>query len=119
MKAEKQGLTVTEVSTECKYEDLERTSTQNPLRHATSIFLSIFRLVVEERPLLLLGGPGLIFLLSGTAFGVWMLKLFVEEQHIVTNIALAAMGFVLLGMFTLFTSITLYAVSRQGQKNRN
>jgi len=119
MKAKKQGLTVTEVSTECKYEDLERTSTQNPLRHATSIFMSIFRLIVEERPLLLLGGPGLIFLFSGIAFGIWMLKLFVEEQRIVTNIALASFGFIIIGMFTLFTAITLYAISRQAQKNGN
>ena len=119
MKAEKQGLTVTEVSTECKYEDLERTSTQNGLGHGASVLMSIVRLVVEERPLQLLGVPGLIFLLSGTAFGAWMLKLFVEEQQIVTNIALAAVAFVLLGMFTLFTSITLYAISRQSQKNGN
>ena len=119
MKANKQGLTVTEVSTECKYEDLDRTSTQNPIGHGASVFMSIFRLMVEERPLLLLGGPGLIFIFSGTAFGVWMLKLFVEEQQIVTNIALAAIGFILIGMFTLFTSITLYAISRQSQKNGN
>ena len=77
MKAEKQGLTVTEVSTECKYEDLERTSTQNSLGHGASVLMSIVRLVVEERPLQLLGVPGLIFLLAGTAFGAWMLKLFV------------------------------------------
>jgi len=119
MKAEKQGLTVTEVSTECKYENLERTSTQNSLGHGASVLMSIIRLVVEERPLLLLGGPGLIFLLSGTAFGAWMIKLFVEKQQIVTNVALAAVAFVLLGMFTLFTSITLYAISRQSQKNGN
>ena len=117
MKAKKQGLTVTEVSTKCKYENLERTSTQNPFSHATSVLLSILRLVIEERPLLLLGGPGLIFLFSGAAFGAWMLKLFLEEQQIITNVALAAIAFVLIGMFTLFTSITLYAISRQAQKN--
>ena len=119
MKAEKQGLTVTEVSTECKYKDLQRTSTQNSVGHGASVLMSIVRLVVEERPLLLLGVPGLIFLLSGTAFGAWMLKLFVEEQYVETNIALAAIAFVLIGMFTLFTSITLYAISRQSQKNGN
>ena len=119
IKAKKQGLTVTEVSTECKYEDLDKTSSQNPLSHAASVLMSIFRLVVEERPLQLLGGPGLIFLFSGIAFGVWMLKLFVEEQRIITNIALAATAFVIIGMFTLFTAITLYAISRQTQRMNN
>ena len=119
MNAEKHGLTVMEVSADCKYDDLERTSTQNPFWHAASLLMSIIRLVIEERPLLLLGGPGLLFLFAGTGFGVWMLQIFVEEQHIVTNLALAAMGFVLIGMFMLFTGITLYAISRQAQKNSN
>jgi len=117
MKAKNQGLKVVEVSAECKYEELERTSTQNPLEHGTSVLMSIIRLVVEEKPLMLLGLPGMIFLLAGMSFGIWMLKIFAEEQQIVTNIALAAMGFVLIGMFTIFTAITLYAVSRQAQKN--
>ncbi len=119
MKAEKQGLTVTEVSTECKYKDLERTSTQNSLGHGASVLMSIVRLVVEERPLLLLGGPGLIFLFAGMGFGVWMLQNYAVTHQITTNIALATIAFVLIGMFTLFTAITLYAISRQSQKNGN
>ena len=119
MKAEKQGLTVIEVSTDCKYDDLERTSTQNPLSHAVSILMSIVRLVVEERPLLLLGGPGLIFLFAGIFFAIWMLQNYAVSHQITTNIALASIGFVLIGMFTIFTAITLYAISRQAQKNGN
>ena len=107
------GLKVVEVSAECKYEELGRTSTQNPLEHGTSVLMSIIRLVVEEKPLMLLGLPGMIFLLAGMSFGIWMLKIFAEEQQIVTNIALASMAFILIGMFTLFTAITLYAISRQ------
>ena len=113
------GLKVVEVSAECKYNELERTSTQNPLEHGTSVLMSIIRLVVEEKPLMLLGLPGMIFLLAGIGFGTWMLKLFMEQQQIVTNIALASIAFILLGMFTLFAAITLYAISRQAQKNGN
>jgi glycosyltransferase involved in cell wall biosynthesis len=119
MKAKKQGLTVAEVPTKCEYKELERTSTQNPLEHGASVVMSIIRLVVEEKPLMLLGLPGIIFLFAGTAFGIWMLRIFAEEQRIVTNIALASMGFILIGMFTIFTAITLYAISRQAQKNGN
>jgi hypothetical protein len=81
--------------------------------------MSIIRLVVEEKPLMLLGLPGMIFLFGGTVFGIWMLTIFAEEQRIVTNLALASMAFVLIGMFTIFTAITLYAISRQAQKNGN
>ena len=79
--------------------------------------MSILRLVVDEKPLMLLGLPGIIFLFAGTGFGIWMLKIFAEEQQISTNIALASMAFILIGMFTVFTAITLYAISRQAQKN--
>jgi len=119
MNAQKNGLTVVEVPVEVKYKELERSSTQNVWGHGASVLMSIIRLVVEEKPLILLGLPGIIFLFAGTAFGVWMLKIFAEEQQIMTNIALASMAFILIGMFTLFTAITLYAISRQTQKNGN
>lgn len=119
MKAKKQGLTVAEVSANCKYEKLEKTSTQNAFGHGASVLMSIIRLVVEERPLLFLGLPGLLSLLAGTAFGMWMLQIYVVTHRITTNIALAAIAFVLIGMFTIFTAITLYAISRQSQKMDN
>ena len=117
MKSQKNGLTVVEVPAEVKYKELERSSTQNALGHGASVLMSILRLVVDEKPLMLLGLPGIIFLFAGTGFGIWMLKIFAEEQQIMTNIALASMAFILIGMFTVFTAITLYAISRQAQKN--
>jgi len=119
MKAKKQGLTVAEVSANCRYKELEKTSTQNAFSHGANVLMSIIRLVVEERPLLFLGLPGLLSLLAGTAFGVWMLQIYAVTHQITTNIALAAIAFVLIGMFTIFTAITLYALSRQAQKNDN
>ncbi|PVX24846.1 MAG: hypothetical protein CW691_06275 [Candidatus Bathyarchaeum sp.] len=116
LKAKNQRLRVLEVPAECKYDELERTSTQNPIKHGTSVVSSIIQLIVEEKPLTVLGLPGLIFLFAGIGFGSWMLKLFIEQQQIVTNVALASLAFILIGMFTLFTAVTLYAISRQSQK---
>jgi len=116
MKAQQNGLTVVEVPAEVKYKDVERSSTQNALGHGASVLMSIIRLVVEEKPLMLLGLPGLIFLFAGIGFGTWMLKLFIEQQQIVTNIALASLAFILIGMFSIFTAITLYAISRQNRR---
>lgn len=119
LKAKKQGLTVAEVSANCKYEELKKTSSQNAVGHGASVLMSIIRLVVEERPLLFLGLPGLLSLFAGTAFGIWMLQIYAVTHQITTNIALAAIAFVLIGMFTIFTAITLYAISRQSQKMNN
>ena len=74
MKAKKNCLTVVEVPVDVKYKELERSSTQNPLEHGASILMSIIRLIVEEKPLMLLGLPGMIFLFGGTIFEYGCLK---------------------------------------------
>jgi glycosyltransferase involved in cell wall biosynthesis len=119
MEAKKQGLTIVEVPTGCTYSGLERTSTQGALRHGTSVIMSLVRLVVEESPLMSLGVPGVASLLIGVIFGVWMLQIYALEHQIATNIALASIAFILIGLFAVFTAITLYAISRLAQKTNN
>jgi hypothetical protein len=75
--------------------------------------------VVEERPLLFLGVPGVFSLLVGVLFGVWMLQIYALERQIMTNVALASIAFILVGLFCVFTAITLYAISRLVQKTNN
>jgi len=115
MEARKQGLTVAEVPAGCNYHGLE-TSKRGPLRHGVGVVMSIIRLVVEERPLVFLGIPGVVSLLVGVLFGIWMLQIYTAEHRIVTNIALAAMAFVLIGFFVIFSAITMYAIARLSQK---
>ena len=115
IEARKQGLTVAEVPAGCDYHGVEP-STRSPLRQGMSVVMSIVRLVVEDKPLLSLGLPGVVSLLVGVLFGVWMLQIYALERRIVTNIALASMAFILIGFFTLSTAITLYAISRLAEK---
>jgi len=114
--ARKRGLMIVEVPIRCNYHGLE-TSTSGPLRHGASVVMSIIRLVVEEKPLLFLGVPGVVSLLVGALFGVWMIQIYSLERRIVTNVALASISFILIGLFSLFTAITLYAISRLVQKS--
>jgi hypothetical protein len=58
-------------------------------------------------------------LFAGVVFGVWMLQLYALERQIVTNLALASLAFILIGLFSCFTAITLYAISRLAQKTNN
>jgi len=115
LKARERGLSVVEVPMRCSYRGLE-TSTRGPLGHGVSVVMSIVRLVVEERPLLFLGVPGVVSLLVGLLFGVWMLHIYALEHRIVTNIALASIAFTMLGFFAISTAITLYAIIRAIQK---
>jgi glycosyltransferase involved in cell wall biosynthesis len=114
----KSGLSVCEVPISCKYGDSVgvETSTKHPVRHGVGLIMSLVRLVVEDRPLVLLGIPGITALAMGVWFGVWMMNLYVTESRIVTNVALASIGFLLLGCFMVSTAITLYAITRLSAK---
>jgi len=116
--ASKHGLKICEVSSSCKYNNGEgaETSTHNPFRQLGDVLMSIVRHLVEDRPLTMLGIPGVLCLIAGAMFGVWMLQLYTAEQRIVTNVALASVAFILIGFFALSTAITLYAISRLSKK---
>jgi glycosyltransferase involved in cell wall biosynthesis len=117
LKASKQDLKMCEVPSSCKYHNGDvATSTEHPLTHGISVIMFIVRFIVEEKPLTVLGLPGLLCLFAGLGFGVWMLQLYAIEHYIVTNIALASVAFILIGFFVLSTAITLYAITRIAKK---
>ncbi|HKZ38772.1 MAG TPA: hypothetical protein VJ184_14020, partial [Chryseolinea sp.] len=117
LEASKHNLKIFEVPSTCKYENGNvATSTQNPVTHGLGVVMSIVRLIVEERPLTVLGIPALLCLFAGIFFGIWMLQIYAIHHMIVTNVALASIAFVLIGFFMLSTAITLYAISRLSKK---
>jgi glycosyltransferase involved in cell wall biosynthesis len=116
VRAKEQGLRIKEVPLECKYSGVEKPSSQNPLRHGVSVVSSLVKLIVEERPLVFLGIPGVVLLAIGMLFGVWMLQIYAAQHQIVTNIALASLAFVIMGFFALSTAIMLYAILRLSEK---
>jgi len=113
--ATRNNLRVREVPVTTKYRGLESTSKKTPLTHGLGIIGFLLKMIVEERPLLFLGVPGVVSLLVGTAFGAWMLQIYAANHYITTNIALASIAFILIGFFCLSTAITLYALSRINQ----
>jgi len=117
LKASKQDLRIVEVPSTCKYNtgDVD-TSSEHPVTHGMGVVFSLIRLIVEERPLLFLGVPSLLFLLAGVGFGVWMLQIYSVERVLETNVALASIAFILIGFFLLSTAITLYAIARISEK---
>lgn len=117
LEASKCGLKIYEVPTSCKYHNGQvATSSEHPLTHGLSVVMSIFRVIVEERPLTVLGIPGILSLIAGISFGAWMLQLYALEHRIVTNLALASLSFVVIGFFLLSTAIMLFAISRLSKK---
>ena len=114
--AVRNGLKIVEVPVLIKYKGLDKTSKKRPERQSLEIIGAILKLVVEGRPLVFLGIPGIICLLIGGFFGILTLQGYSVYGQLPTNTALAAATFILSGMFTLFTAITLYAIVRLVQK---
>jgi len=115
LQAKNESLKIAEVPVQTKYHGLD-TSTNHPIKHGFDLISTIMRLVVEERPLVYLGVPGALLLLAGVSFGLWTLQLYSTEGRIVTNVFLASMAFTLIGIFVLFTAITLFAIIRQRER---
>ena len=119
LEASKQNLRVSEVPSTCRYKKGDvSTSSQNPITHGVDLVMYIVKFVVEERPLMFLVLPGITSLIVGAFFGVWMMNLYVAEGRIVTNIALASIGFLFLGCFMISTAITLYAITRLSSNSK-
>ena len=117
LKASKHDLRVVEVPSSCKYNNGDvATSTEHPVTQGIGVVMSLVRLIVEERPLFMLGIPSLLCLFTGIGFGMWMLQIYALQHQIVTNIALASIAFILIGFFMLSTAITLYAITRIAKK---
>ena len=116
MLAKKACLKVSEVSVDVKYKGIEKTSKKAPLTHGLGLIGFILKKVVEEKPLRFLGLPGIISMLMGVLFGIWMLRVYAIEKIIITNVALASIAFILIGFFCLSMAITLSSIIRLEQK---
>jgi hypothetical protein len=114
--ARKKDLKICEVPCSCVYNNGARTSTQNPVKHGVDVVTSIIRLVVEDKPFVMLGIPGVLCLVVGVFFAIWLLQIYAVEHHIITNIVLASMAFLLTGFFLISSAITLYAIKRLAEK---
>ncbi|NIR87469.1 glycosyltransferase, partial [Candidatus Bathyarchaeota archaeon] len=81
---------------------------------AGTLAIFIAAMARARKPLLYLGVPGGVSFLVGFLFGAWMLQIYVTEHRIVTNIAVASIAFIFIGMFTVSTAINI--IREQGQR---
>jgi len=110
------GLRVVEVPITVRYKGLEKTSNKNSMRHGAELVGMALRLIVEERPLLLLGVPGVLLTILGVASGVYLLWYFNAVRYFSVAIALITLGALFMGTILLITSLMLYAITRLKQK---
>jgi glycosyltransferase involved in cell wall biosynthesis len=109
--AKQHNLRIKEVPVKVRYEGLAKTSKKHPLAHGIELINALLTLLVQKRPLWLLGLPGSLLLLIGLFLGGYVLWGFNETRYFSIPFALAAFGTFIIGTFLAMTSLILYGLS--------
>lgn len=110
--AAKNGLKVVEIPVNVRYAGLNNTSKRLFLRHGGELMSTVLRLVVEERPLLLLGVPGILLLIIGLASVLDLILVFNSTRIFNIPIALISFGATISGLVLTVASLILYVLCR-------
>ena len=117
LEARKNNLRISESMVSVKYGD--DTSTHHPVRHVGDVVLALVRYAAEDRPLLILGLPGLAALTMGLVYGVLLMTIYANTRQFIFAYALLAVGASLLGVFAILVAIILFAVSNLFRRFKN
>jgi hypothetical protein len=101
---------IAEVGTTVTY-SVENASSHNPLSHGFSLVSNILKTVERERPIIVLGIPGLLITMLGIIFGYWSVSNYVSSETFPGELALAGVFFTLIGLLACFTAIILHSLT--------
>jgi glycosyltransferase involved in cell wall biosynthesis len=110
--ATKNGLRVAEVPVNVAYVGLPKTSKGSPLKHGGELIGIVLRLIVEDRPLLLLGVPGAFLLMMGLISAIGLIFLFNVTRIFNIPLALISLGSASCGLILIVSSLILYVLNR-------
>jgi len=105
------NLRMAEVQIQCRYGDFD-TSEKNPVFHGLGVLNSVIWLIAEKRPLLYIGGPGLISCLLGVFFGIRLLQVYNQTRFFSLAYAMLVAIFLILGALGVFMGLMLNVISR-------
>jgi glycosyltransferase involved in cell wall biosynthesis len=114
--AVKNGLRVMEVPISVKYNGIARKSKRSPLSHGADLMSTLFRLVVEERPLKYLGLPGIGLTFIGANLGVYVLWMFNVTRYFSIPVAILTVGSSIVGALLIIAAIILHGLKRVNER---
>jgi hypothetical protein len=100
-------LKVTEAPVTAQYLDQPKRSV---IAHGLMVLNGILRLVGQYRPLLFFGVPGMLLLLGGMAWGMWVVDIYRRQQGLAAGYAMISVLLSVVGTVALSTGITLHSV---------
>jgi len=103
-------LRVQEVPTVVRYEGLENTSKKDPVTHGFELVTVALKLLVQDRPLMMIGFPGALFIASSLVTGYLFVKEFNLYGYFSVPMALITFTFITLGTLLILSSLIFYAI---------
>ena len=108
------GLRIVEVPITCRYDGIS--PNRSTVRQGLHVVSAILRVVVERRPLIYLGLPGLVGILVGLALLTYALVLYNESAYFSIPISLMAVATGVVGILFTITSLILYSIGNLVRK---
>ena len=106
------GIQVAEVPIDIKYNGLAKTSTKTSIQHGEELLVAIVRSVIEEKPLLYIGAPGLVLALVGFVLVAFELWLFNATHLLDLPIGLASIASVFLGVLLMVAGLIFQILNK-------
>lgn len=103
--AAKLGLRITSVPVTTTYQGIARK--RNPASHFSSVIDYIVSRTVIESPLLYLGLPGMVLIISGIIAGIRVVNIFLETHLIAVGTGLISIGLIIIGTIMFASSLIL------------
>ena len=110
--ASTKDLTISEQHVTVLYNTGTRTSTQNPIRHGSSVLISLLEMVLMKRPLTFLGIPGLIMSVIGIITSSLTLISFNETGYFSIPLTLLSIVLFTVGVMLVLVSGILFSFNR-------
>lgn len=101
---------IAEVGVEINY-DVDDGSSHHPLIHGFVLLRNILRTIERERPITLIGLPGLLLVLAGLIAAYWSFTGVLATGTVPIIPAILASLFLLNGVFACFTALVLHSIN--------
>ena len=108
--ARKFGLRVMEVPANIRYQGLENTSKKDPVSHGFELVMVALKLLVQDKPLLMIGGPGLLFIATSLFTGYIFVRDYQLTQYFSVPMALITFTFLTIGTLLVLCSLIFYVL---------
>jgi len=99
-----------EVPATIRYEGLENTSKKDPVSHGLELIMVAFKLLVQDKPLLMIGLPGLLFIFTSLFSGYLFVRDYQLTNYFSVPMALITFTFLTLGTLLILCSLIFYAL---------